>query len=159
MMSSKTYRIELFSYTTKGKTNHIDDIFITSDADKEQVTKYYTEKYKPLKISVTELETIEVNLPEGTHEEISIEKTNSGSMYNDPEYRIARSSLPKEVQGWLEDLDTHEKTVSEVKKKINGLMFPYFSSGGAMQRYDKDSIVCRGYIKPLTLTLTKAKDE
>lgn len=154
-----TYRIELFSYTAKGKTNHIDDIFITSDANKEQVTKYYTDKYKPLHVSVTELETVEINLDEEKREAIAIDKTNSGSVYNDPEYRIARSSLPKEVQGWLEDLETHEKTISEVKTKINGLMFPYFTSGGTMQSYNKDSIVCRGYIKPLLLTLNNTAKE
>lgn len=155
---TKTYRIELLSYTAKGKTNHIDDIFVNSDGSKEEVQKYYSAKYKPLSVSVSELETIEVNLEEKP-ESIAIEKTNSSSMYNDPEYRIDRESLPKEVRGYLEDLETFEGSISDVKKKINGLMFPYFSSGGAMSSYSKDSITCRGYIKPLVLKLNnKAKE-
>ena len=150
-MSNKTYRIELVTFTAKGKTNHIDDVFITSEAEKDDVVKYYSEKYKPLRVNVTELEVVEIPSEKApTGETISRKE---GSMYSDPEYRIDRESLPKEVQELLTHLDEVDTDISETKKKINGLMFPYFSNGGAMSSYSKDSINCRGYAKPLVLNL------
>lgn len=87
-------------------------------------------------------------------ETIDIEKKNSGSYYNEPEYRIDRESLPADVQKLLDHLDEIDKDASDTKKKINGIMFSYFSSGGSMQSYSTGSITCRGYIKPLLLNLS-----
>lgn len=154
-----TYRIELFTLTSKGKTNHIDDVFISTDASKEDVAKHYQEKYKPISVSVAEVEVVDIPSADKEKAEIGVVKTNGGNLYSDPEYRISRESLPKEVKELLDHLDELGKDVSDTTKKINGLMFPYFSSGGAMSSYSKDSITCRGYIRPLALNLRKVENE
>lgn len=153
---SKTYRIEIFTRTAKGKTNHIDNVFISSEADRNDVQKYYAEKYKPLSVSVSELEVVDIQSAEKP-EQPYIEKIND-NIYSDPEYRIDIASLPSNIKELLTKLDGLEKEVSEVKSSINKELFPYFSSGGSMSSRSKDSITVRGYIRPMILSLNK-KDE
>lgn len=154
-----TYQVEIFTRTAKGKTNHIDNIFVNSDAVKEDVALYFAQRYSPLSVYVTEIKTIEINKkPEDKKEFIVKEK--DGSMYSDPEYTISRKMLPDDVKKLLDHLGTLEKDISDTKTSVNKIMRDFFSSGGQMVSYSRDSITCRGYIKAWALKLNRSeKDE
>jgi len=155
-MSKATYRIEIYTTTAKGKRNHIDDMFVSSDADERELAEHFTEKYRPLSVGVNKVKVVDIE-SEKQKEATGIVKTGYSNYESSPEYRIDRVSLPVEIIELLDSLEVSEKAVSDNKKAINKLLEPYFSHDGYMSSYCEDSITCHGYIRPLTLSLTKEK--
>lgn len=153
-----TYKIEIFTRTSKGKTNHIDNVFINSEADKDSVAKYYSKKYSPLSVSVSEVEVVDIDTANEDKEVIGVKQINGGSMYSDPTYRIHRKSLPKEVAELIDKLDELEKQVFTAKADVNKELFKYFSSGVNLSSYSSDGITVSGRPNAFALNLRK-KDE
>lgn len=143
----KTYRVRLFTRTSKGKTNYLDDIFVSSEDTKKELSEFYQEKYKPIGTDVSEVETVKLELPK--KDKYPIEKINSGNMYSDPEYRISRKTLPKEVEELIKKLEANEKENRDIKSSINKALYPYFNRNGSFSGHDRENIKVRGYMAAL----------
>lgn len=152
---SKVYQISVSEVTVKGKHREVVKLFVNTVAEREAVQTYYYNKFKPLNVVASEVETLELD---GEKKEQYIEELSSGGLYSTPSYRISREVLPENVNKAVDELDAAKKDLELKQRRVSKLMGYYFD-GAYYSSHDKEEVKVTGYLKALKLQQFEEKKD